>query len=177
MSGASSHELQDCPIRTRVAFGLAVAENVIGALPQNSSSWAIARRCLDECWKWEEGEAIRARSIYDRFVEDLILTAKANSEGELASIHASVAAIYYLLREAFAQEVVMGITDIGQVRNDMAEVSEGTIDETIGYARKSGLFDEEWVIALSRRLRRDYCGSDPRELGESVPRDYCTRAH
>ncbi len=163
---------QSVPIRTRVAFVLAVAEKALPALGNKQDALNASAQALADGWRWEEGETISSLQLYEKDDEDLVLQGSLVKEDKaLAAIMAATSAFYYLLWHVYKLDLSKGQVKRGEVPN-MGEVSEEVIDDVCKYAIQSTLCDEGWLNTLTKRLIKDYHTNTPEELGAIVPRHY-----
>jgi hypothetical protein len=161
------------PIRPRVAFVLAIAERVMGALAKNTEAFNAVQKALADGWRWERGESLRATQLYEDDVESLAVQGSLISDKEAsAAMCAATSAFYYLLWHAFRQDLSRGLVSEGEVPNDMADVTEGVMEEVCAFATQTSLCDRQWIAALADRLSVDFRGASPEELGPVVPRQY-----
>jgi uncharacterized protein with von Willebrand factor type A (vWA) domain len=160
------------PIRSRVAFVLAVAGKALPALENHRDALDAVAQALADGWRWEEGETISSLQLYEKDDEALALQGcLVKEQAALGAIMAATSAFYYMLWNAYKLDLNRGQVRRGEVPN-MGEVSEEVMDEVCQYATQSGLCDEKWVNAVAERLIRDYRTDKPEELGAVVPRQY-----
>jgi hypothetical protein len=157
----------EVPIRARVAFVLTVAGRVIPALAKQTEAFSAARKALSDGWKWEEGEKVSARQLYDDNVEELAVQGSLTSDPALGAV---ISAYYYVVWHAYRQDVTSGHLRQGQIYNDIAEVTEEVIDEVCDYAIRTSLCDTDWIDAIRQRLVSEFRTENPEELGPIVPR-------
>jgi hypothetical protein len=163
---------EQVPIRVRVAFALAVAERVLPALSKNTDGFKAARKAVTDCWRWEEGEAIRALQLYENDDEALVLQGSLIVDGEAgAAISAVTSAFYFTLWHSFKQDLEKGLVRVGEVPM-MTEVTEEVLDEVCKSATQTSLCDDDWIASVVAKLLRDFDSDNPDELGPTISRDY-----
>lgn len=169
---ASCNDLrQHVPIRVRVAFALAVAERVLPALPKNAEGLKAARKAIADCWRWEEGETIRALQLYEDDDEALVLQGSLIKDKEAsAAISAVTSAFYFTLWQAFKQDLKKGLVRAGEVPM-MTEITEEVLDEVCKSATQTSLCDDDWIASVVGKLLRNFHSDNPDELGPTIPRD------
>jgi hypothetical protein len=129
MRAISTELRQLVPIRTRVAFILAVAEKALSALEEHGDALNAAAQALAYGWRWEEGETISSLQLYEKDDESLSLQGCLVKEKKaLAALMAATSAFYYVLWHAHKLALNWGHVRRGEVPN-MADVSEEVIDE------------------------------------------------
>lgn len=161
------------PIRPRVAFVLAIAERVIAALAENVVAFNTVQKALADGWRWEQAEDVRAAQLYEDHVEALALQDSLISDDKAsAAICAATSAFYYLMWHAFLQDLNRGMVSVGMIPNDIADVSENTMNYVCEFAAQTSMCDRSWITALADRLSADYRTPSPEELGPVVPREY-----
>jgi hypothetical protein len=163
---------QSVPIRTRVAFVLAVAEKALPALENKQDALNASAQALADGWRWEEGETISSLQLYEKDDEDLVFQGSLVKEDKaLAAIMAATSAFYYMLWHAYKLDLKNGQVKRGEVPN-IGEVSEEVIDDVCKYAMQSALCNADWLDELTKRLINGYRTDNPEELGAVVPRRY-----
>jgi hypothetical protein len=173
-----SHELASLvAIRARVAFALGIAERVLPVLLKNADAFQAARAALDDGWRWEQGESLRASKLYESHIEALAVQGSLLSNvEESAAMCAVTSAFFYVLWHAFRQELSTSQVSEGDVPNDMADVTEEVIDEMCDFAARTSVCDRHWISALATRLSTDVRATNPDDLGPVVSREYFTSA-
>ena len=157
-----------CSIRGRVAFVLALSEKCIQQLRYSEKVFQLARKALEEAWKWEEGGKIDGDQL-DYYLENeeeqsLAVYGCNPPEQSSAAIMAITSALAFVIWHAYKKD---GIT---RMSSTIHEVNESVIDEVVGFALKSPGFDSTFIKCLAEYLVK-HCGrSNPDELGSSITR-------
>ena len=163
---------QHLSIRVRVAFALSIAERVLPSLAENSQAFHAARKALDDCWQWENGDPIRAVQLYDRNDEELVLQGSIITDGEAgAAISAVTSAFYYTLWQAFGQDLTRGLVREGEVPM-MGDVTEETVDDLCNSATQTSQCDDSWIASIARNLLEDFGSQTHEDLGPTVSPNY-----
>jgi hypothetical protein len=161
------------PIRARVAFVLAIAERLLPAISENPEALDTARKAIFDGWRWEEGECIHALQLYEDDVESLARQGSLVKDQEASEAFCAVtSAFFYMIWHAFRHDLTVGQVQEGDIPNDMAEMSEGVIDEVCDFAARTSFYDSRWVASLIERLSTDFHGVDSEDLGPVVLREY-----
>jgi hypothetical protein len=160
------------PIRPRVAFVLAIAERVMPALTDNPEAFGAVQRALADGWRWEQGEDILAKQLYEDDEGDLALQGSLVRDGEAsAAVQTATSAFYYTLWHAFYQDLSRGLVREGDVPL-MTEVTEDVLAEVCDFATRTSLCDGHWITAIANRLSTDFHTDNPEELGPIVYHNY-----
>lgn len=164
---------QSATIRARVALVLAIAQRVIPALTANAEAFKAAHRALIDAWQWEEGGAIPALQLYESDVDALAVQGSlVVGEEASAAMFAATSAFYYVLWQAFRQDLKTGRVREGDIPNDIAEITEDVIDEVCRFAAETSLCDSLWINSAMERVCADFPAGNANELGPVVHRQY-----
>jgi hypothetical protein len=148
---------------------LAIAGRAAPALTTYTAAFDAVQKALADGWLWVEGESIRASQLYTDDVEALAVQGSLLAEKEpSAAMCAATSAFYYVMWHAFRQDLRTGRVSAGEVPNDIADVTEGVIEETCNFALQTSLCDRHWISALAERLLRDFQSAEADELGPIV---------
>jgi hypothetical protein len=161
----------ELPIRSRVAFVLAIAGNAIRHLPCPSRMRRVAIAALECAWAWEEGQTKTASQMYDEHAPQLAEEDSAPCDSQLAcdALCTVVSAYFYMLWHAFGKDLDENVVAPGDVPNDIAEVSEDGIDEVCEFAVKANCA-REYAERVAEYLIARVPASPTTSYGESVPR-------
>jgi len=156
------------PVRARVALALGIADSVLPAI-RDGDSLKTAKKALDDAWKWENGKDVTARDVYAHIEPVTVAATRSNNEREKAALCAIGSAIYYVAWHAFSSELKQKKKI--SVPNDMADVTEETVNEILEYASRTREVEMN-QSSMVERLLTDFRTHDPNEMGKSIERQY-----
>lgn len=155
-------------IRARVALYLAVAESVFAGIKTNDEGHAEARKALDKCWKWLEGEEIDGDTLYECLENEhdtglLVFGSMAAGNPLKLSVWNTLAtALMYVIWQAYEAE---GEKYLPQT---IEEVNETMIDDLLSCATESNQFNVSWFEELKQYLLEKYPTNEPTQLGKPI---------
>lgn len=157
-----------CSIRGRVAFVLAVAEQCVELLRYSEEVYVLARKALEDGWKWEEEGQVDGDQL-DYYIENPEEESLAAYEcmapqAVQPSFVAITSALAYVAWHAYKKD---GIT---RMSDSIHQVSEAVVDQVVEFATKSPGFSVAFVDCVAEYLIAKCRGTTPDELGEPIAR-------
>jgi hypothetical protein len=154
-------------IRARAALYLAVTENLFGAINQEDKGYVQARKGLDLCWMWVEGEKVEADSVYEYLTneDDVDVLSTASATEDLIKSPAwdtTVTALYYVIWQIYQAEGERYLPA------DVDEVNEEIIYDHLSNAKKSERFQENQFEYLKKYLLKHYPIEEINPLGKPI---------
>jgi hypothetical protein len=136
MEKETRQRLAQLPVRDRVAEALQAAEHAIILLSDRPEAAAAARAALDAAWRWRQGSAVRALTLYDLMHEFFPLDAGLEGQ-QLTAYQAIGNALFYTTWHAVREEVEQHGPDHGyQFGNDICEGDEEVLYECLDHAAR-----------------------------------------
>jgi hypothetical protein len=136
----------------------------------------LAQQALRAAWGWEFGEPVSSRELYE-YIHPLLAfeSGLATNRKQLDALLSVVSAIYYVTWKADGLERRARVASRDKnLPNDVAEVDEDTVAQSLDYAARSAGDESEarWQQEAINKLHADFAVEDMNELGERVSPEY-----
>lgn len=144
----------------KVAIGLIIAERMFKLIDISEDDYKTGREALDSCWKWLEGENIKADDLYDYIdSKDYIDVAEfahfEKDDKKQYAWYAVLDAVSYTIWQAYKKENMKFVPQAIEVINDEALIILG--ENSV----KSKFFKFESIDKVKKYLLEKYSvGSD-----------------
>lgn len=176
MEDINTKPLSELPIRARVALTLASAERALTILEAPLELLYLATEALQIAWKWEMGQDVSARELYDYIHQLFGWEPAVNNEKQKSALFSIITALYYTTWHAQkAQRSRDPTGPLATLPNDMAEVDEEYVAQCLVYAVEGAADrDEEarWQRNAWRQLVADFQSSSANDLETIITPDY-----
>ena len=158
-------------IRARVSFYLAIAEMIFKELKKNDEGYLYARKALDRCWDWLEGEDLTGDELCE-YLENMddtgLMVFSSEVQGDpikepvwiviITSLMYTIWQAYQIKHEKYLPESI-------------ESVDENAIDYLIDEANKCQSFNTQWIELLKSYLLKKFQTNDSNELGNPIQKN------